>query len=156
MAYRVRVLRAAGLLKATRTSRRAGRPITYYRSSHDTYRVPLAATGFIDHRDQARRIGAPIGQRITDAYSAALGRSGTATRFSPATTAASTPPTNHRTAGRHPLLFEDRILHLTAEQAERLCTQLDQTLDELTSHDHHDGTARQTYAVMVAAVPIEA
>jgi hypothetical protein len=159
MAYRVRVLRAAGLLKATRTSRRAGRPITYYRSSQDTYRVPLAATGFIDHRDQTRRIGAPIYQRITDAYSAALARSGTATRFITRDDHGgiySTDQPPHRTAGRHPLLFEDRILHLTAEQAERLCNQLDQTLDELTSHDHHDGTARQTYAVMVAAVPTEA
>lgn len=59
MAYRVRVLQEAGLLLTTRTIRRAGRPITYSRSSQDAYRVPLTATGFTDQRDQARRIGAP-------------------------------------------------------------------------------------------------
>jgi hypothetical protein len=110
MAYRVRVLREAGLLQMTRTGRRAGRPISYYRSSQDAYRVPLAATGFTDHRDQARRIGAPIYRRITDAYSAALLRSGTATRFitrddNGGIYSTDLPP--HRTDKQHPLLFED-------------------------------------------------
>lgn len=159
MAYRIRVLRAAGLLKVTRSSRRPGRPISYYRSSQDAYRVALAATGFLDQRDQATRIGAPIYQRITDAYSTALARSGTTTRFITRDDHGSIYSTDqppHRTARRRPLLFEDRILQLTAEQAESLCAQLDRALNELTGHDQHDGTARHTYAVMVAAVPIEA
>jgi len=129
------VLRAASLLKVTRTSRRPGRPISYYRSSQDAYRVALAATGFLDHRDQATRIGAPIYQRITDAYSTALARSGTTTRFITRDDHGSIYSTDqppHRTARRRPLLFEDRILQLTAEQAESLCAQLDRALNELT------------------------
>lgn len=157
MAYRVRVLREAGLLQMTRTGRRAGRPISYYRSSQDAYRVPLAATGFTDHRDQARRIGAPIYRRITDAYSAALLRSGTATRFitrddNGGIYSTDLPP--HRTDKQHPLLFEDRIVQLTAHQAEWLCSHLDRILQELSERDDMNETDRQNYAVMVAAVPL--
>jgi hypothetical protein len=158
MAYRVGVLRQAGLLQMTRTSRRAGRPITYYRSTQDAYRVPLAATGFTDHRDQARRIAAPIYRQITDAYSAALLRSGTAARFitrddNGGIYTTDLPP--HRTRGQHPLLFEDRVVQLTAQQAEWLCVHLDRALDHLTIIDDSDVSVPQTYAVMVAAVPLE-
>lgn len=157
MAYRVRVLAEAGLLHVTRTHLRAGRPIRYYRSSHDAYRVPLAATGFTDHREQVRRIGAPIYRRITDAYSAALLRSGTATRFitrddNGGIYSTDLPP--HRTGKRHPLLFEDRVVQLTARQAEWLCNHLDRTLYELIEQDDADETDRQSYALMVAAVPL--
>ncbi len=158
MAYRVRVLLEAGLLQVTRTRSRAGRPITCYRSSHDTYRVPLASTGFTDHSDQARRIGAPIYRRITDAYSSALLRSGTVTRLltrddQGGVYSTDLPP--HRTPKRHPLLFEDRVVRLTVQQAEWLVDQLDRTLRELTENDDTDGGVRQDYAVMVAAVPLE-
>lgn len=157
MAYRIRVLHEAGLLQVTRNRRRAGRSITYYRSSRDAYRVPLAATGFTDHRDQARRIGAPIYRRITDAYSTALAQSGAATRFITRDDHGSIYSTDlppHRTRGRQPLLFEDRTIELTLEQADWLCTRLDRTLLELTDTDPTESTARQTYAVMVAAVPL--
>ena len=157
MAYRVRVLREAGLLQVARTDPRAGRPISYCRSSLDAYRVPLAATGFTDHRDQAPRIGAPVYRRITDAYSAALHRSGTATRFitrddKGGIYSTDLPP--HRTSKRHPLLFEDRIVQLTIHQAEWLCSHPDRTLQELTERVDPNETDRQSYAVMVAAVPL--
>ena len=59
-----------------------------------------------------------------------------------------------RTRGRHPLLFKDRVIQLTAHQAERLCDHLDRTLQELTERDDTDDTIRQKYAVMIAAVPL--
>lgn len=156
MAYRIRVLLDAGLLQVTATRPRAGRPVTLYRSSHDAYRVPLAATGFTDHRDQVRRIGAPIYQRITDAYSTALLRSGAATRYITRDDGGGVYTTDlppHRTR-RHPLHFEDRVVDLTAHQAEWLCDQLDRTLRQLTDHDDPGETKRQSYAVMTAAVPL--
>lgn len=157
MAYRVRVLRDAGLLQVTRTSPRAGRAVTYYRSSQDSYRVHLAATGFTDHRDQARRIGAPIYRRITDAYSHALAHSNAATRLitrddDGGIYSTDLPP--HRTRDRQPLLFEDRVLHLTLDQAEHLCAQLDRTLTELAGPPQEDTRPGHTYAVMLAAVPL--
>lgn len=158
MSYRIRVLREAGLLQVARTKRRAGRSITVYRSSHLAYRVPLAATGFTDHRDQARRIGAPIYRRITDAYSSALLRSGAATRLitrddEGGIYSTDLPP--HRTGRGRPLLFEDRVVRLTADQAEWLCEHLDRTLQELTGTGKSDDLVRQEYAVMLAAVPLE-
>lgn len=157
MAYRVRVLHQAGLLQVTRTTRRAGRAVTYYRSSQDAYRVHLAATGFTDHRDQARRIGAPIYRRITDAYSQALARSGTTTRLitrddNGSVYSTDLPP--HQTRDRQPLLFEDRVLHLTLDQAEHLCAQLDRILTEVAGAPRAEDGSGQTYAVMVAAVPL--
>lgn len=156
MAYRIRLLLDAGLLQVTATRPRAGRPVTLYRSSHDAYRVPLAATGFTDHRDQVRRIGAPIYRQITDAYSAALLRSGAATRYitrddNGGVYTTDLPP--HRTR-RHPLHFEDRVIELTAHQAEWLCDQLDRTMRQLTDNDDTGETKRQGYAVMTAAVPL--
>lgn len=158
MAYRVRVLLEAGLLQLVRTEARAGRAISYYRSSHDTYRVPLDATGFTDHQDQARRIGAPIYRRITDAYASALLRSGAATRLitrddDGGVYSTDLPP--HRVGNGRALLFEDRVVPLTAHQAEWLCAHLDRILHELSEQDGSDDTARHDYAVMVAAVPLQ-
>jgi hypothetical protein len=48
----------------------------------------------------------------------------------------------------------DRIVQLTAHQAEWLCSHLDRILQELTERDDTNETDRQTYAVMVAAVPL--
>lgn len=158
MAYRIRTLREAGLLEVARTSRRAGRSILYYRSSRDAYRVPLVATGFTDQRDQTRRIGAPIYRRITDAYSQALARSGAATRFITRDDQGSIYTTDlppHHAAGQNPLLFEDRVVDLTREQAEKLCIQLDQAIIELAELSPGESTTRQAYAVMVAAVPLD-
>lgn len=156
MAYRVRMLQEVGLLLATRTLRRAGRPITYYRSSQDAYRVPLTVTGFTDQRDQARRIGAPIYRRLTDAYSSALARHGTTTRLITRDDyggiySTDLPP--HRTANQQPLLFEDRVLHLTEAQAERLCRRIEEELDAVTG-DSDRAEPHHSYVVMVAAVPL--
>lgn len=157
MAYRVRVLQEAGLLLATGTRRRAGRPVTSYRSSQDAYRVPLAATGFLDQRDQARRIGAPIYRRLTDAYGTALARHGTTTRLITRDDHGgiySTDLSPHRTANEHPLLFEDRVLLLTKAEAERLCERLDKELD-IVARDSDSAAPRHAYVVLVAAVPLD-
>lgn len=158
MAYRIRVLHQAGLLRITRNQRRSGRSITYYRSSQDAYQVPLAATGFADHRDQTRRIGAPIYRRITDAYSAALASSGSVIRLITRDDHGSIYSTDlppHRTPDHHPLLFEDRTIRLTVEEAERLCTQLDRLINELPDRDDSSEATRHTYAIMVATVPLK-
>lgn len=158
MAYRIRVLRDAGLLQLTRTARRADRPVNYYRSSHDAYHVPLGVTGFADQAEQTRRIGAPIHRRLLDAYSSALAGSGVTTRviarddhggiFS-----TDLPP--HRTSRHNPLLFEDRTMHLTHEQAEWLCARLDELFTELATDRGAPETATQPYLVMTAAIPVE-
>lgn len=161
MAYRIRVLAQAGLLTPSRIARRAGRAITYYRSSHDSYRVPLHSTAFTDQRDQARRVGAPIYRRLTDAYSHALAGAGSTTRLilrddDDAVYATDLPP--HRTPEQQPLLFEDRLIQLTTAQAEQLCATLERVLIDLTrdsgrpteTADH----PKVTYTVMVAAVPL--
>ncbi|SDS51896.1 Helix-turn-helix domain-containing protein [Friedmanniella luteola] len=158
MAYRIRVLHQAGLLRIVRTHHRPGRPISYYRSTQDAYRVPLAATDFADQRDQTHRIGAPIYRRITDAYSAALASSGSGIRLITRDDhggiySTDLPP--HRTPDHHPLMFEDRTIELTVEQAERLCAQLDRLIDELPDRDDRTGKTRHSYAVMVAAVPLK-
>ncbi|GAA1427963.1 hypothetical protein GCM10009616_06480 [Microlunatus lacustris] len=157
MAYRVRVLQEAGLLLATRTLQRAGRPITYCRSSQDAYRVPLTATTFTGQRDQARRIDAPIYRRLNVAYSNALARHGTTTRLitrddQDGIYSTDQPPL--RTANQQPLLFEDRVLHLTQAQAERLCRRLEEELDAVTG-DSDSAEPHHSYIVMVAAVPLD-
>lgn len=48
MLYRIRVLRAAGLLRVAREEKRHGRPIKLYRSVHDAYFIPYYATPFAD------------------------------------------------------------------------------------------------------------
>ena len=155
MVYRVRILEQAGLLIITDTRRRAGRPVSIYRSSCDSYRVPLATTGFDDHRDQVRRIGAPIYRQLADAYSAVLASTGTATRFITRDDhghiySTDLPP--HHDRGGYPVTFEDRNLHLTRGQAEQLCRDLDRILED-AQKDDHGPHPKQDYSVMVAAIP---
>lgn len=157
MAYRIRVLHQAGLLRIVRTQHRAGRSIAYYRSTQDAYRVPLAATDFTDHRDQTRRIGAPIYRRLTDAYSAALASSGSIIRLITRDDhggiySTDLPP--HRTPDHHPLIFKDRTFQLSVGEAEHLCAQLDRLINELADRGHSTQTTQHPYAVMVAAVPL--
>lgn len=158
MAYRVRVLTAAALLIVTRRDERAGRPITYYQSSSDSYRVPLTATDFLDARDQTRRIGAPIQRRLNDAYSAVLARDTelvrTIARDDHGDIYSSDQPP-HRTSDRQPLIFEDRHIYLSVHRAERLCTELDRLLGELSNPhtDEPDTGPRQPYLIMIAALP---
>ncbi|GHF50490.1 hypothetical protein GCM10017781_28770 [Deinococcus metalli] len=58
--YRVRQLRAAGLLLQTGTRRRAGRPERLYRAVADAFIVPFALTPFADLEAQIVRQAAPL------------------------------------------------------------------------------------------------
>lgn len=55
MLYRIRTFVDAGLLRVVRRRPRAGRPIKIYRSSHDAYLVPYAATPFATLQELLRQ-----------------------------------------------------------------------------------------------------
>lgn len=158
MAYRVKVLREAGLLVVARTESRAGRQINYYRSTADSYHVPFLATGFDDLRDQASRIGAPIYRQITEAYAAVLTQADAATRFITRDDhggiyTTDLPP--NRTLQGFPLTFEDRVMYLTREQADRLCATLETTLASIAEPAHSDQSQREPYLIMLCALPTQ-
>lgn len=55
MLYRVRIFLKAGLLKVVRLEPRRGRPVKVYRSSTESYFVPLAVTPFEDTEARIKR-----------------------------------------------------------------------------------------------------
>ena len=55
MLYRVKTFLAAGLLQVIRLEPRAGRPVKHYRSSFDSYFVPLSATAYSDFEEEVRQ-----------------------------------------------------------------------------------------------------
>jgi len=61
----------------------------------------------------------------------------------------------HRTSDRQPLIFEDRHIYLSVARAERLCTELNRLLGELShpNPDEPDTGPRQPYLIMIAALP---
>lgn len=61
--YRVRRLRAAGLLRVVREEARAGRPVKVYRSSADAYFVPFAATPYAELRERLAEEAHPQWER---------------------------------------------------------------------------------------------
>jgi hypothetical protein len=75
MAYRVRSLHRAGLLTATRSEARGGRPITFYRAGEDI-RAPVAVLPEADTRALFELLDAGGRTAFLDALAAGADRSG--------------------------------------------------------------------------------
>jgi hypothetical protein len=72
MLYQVRTLVDAGLLQMLREEPRAGRPVRVYRSVHDAYFVPFAATPYDTLEQRISVQGDPIWAGLVAAYADAL------------------------------------------------------------------------------------
>lgn len=72
MLYQVRTLMGAGLLQMLREEPRAGRPVRVYRSVHDAYFVPFAATPYDTLEQRITVQGDPIWAGLVAAYADAL------------------------------------------------------------------------------------
>ena len=75
MLYQVRTLLACGLLEVVRVEPRAGRAVRVYRSVHEAYFVPFAATPYDTLEQRITVQGDPIWSGLVAAYANALRRS---------------------------------------------------------------------------------
>jgi hypothetical protein len=75
MLYQVRTLLGCGLLQVLREEPRAGRAVQVYRSVHDAYFVPFAATPYDTLEQRITVQGDPIWSGLVAAYADALRRS---------------------------------------------------------------------------------
>jgi hypothetical protein len=75
MLYQVRTLLDCGLLQVLRVEPRAGRAVRVYRSVHDAYFVPFAATPYDTLEQRIAVQGDPIWTGLVTAYADALRRS---------------------------------------------------------------------------------
>jgi hypothetical protein len=75
MLYQVRTLLRCGLLQVLREEPRAGRAVRVYRSVHDAYFVPFAATPYDTLEQRLTVQGDPIWAGLIAAYADALRRS---------------------------------------------------------------------------------
>ena len=73
--YQVRTLLDAGLLQIVRVEPRTGRAVKVYRSVHDAYFVPFAATPYNTLEERLSVQGRPIWAGLITAYADALRRS---------------------------------------------------------------------------------
>ncbi len=158
MLYRVKTLIAAGLVQVVETRPRGGRAIRVYRSVHDAYFIPLAATPFdtLEHRAWVQ--GEPTFRRLTAGYTAALRQHehvGHLLYASPGGVVHTTdqPPTHVGTG--EPLFFHDLTAHLTLDQAERIAEHLGAALRVTQERNtaQQDGQTKP-YLVMLALIPM--
>ena len=75
MLYQVRTLAGCGLLRIVREEPRAGRAVRVYRSVHEAYFVPFAATPYDTLEQRITVQGDPIWAGLVAAYADALRRS---------------------------------------------------------------------------------
>lgn len=64
MLYRVRKFCQAGLLRVSRSEKRAGRPIKHYRSTADAYFVPLSVTPFATVEERLANQMRPFNEEV--------------------------------------------------------------------------------------------
>lgn len=134
--YRVRRMVDAGLLQVVATRPRAGRAIKVYRSSHDGYRVPMAAMRYDDIRHRVATFGRPLLENLARAYTAALLTAPRHDRVIARTRAGDVWATDLLPAATRqgdPLHFADTVLWLDQEQAHRVQLRMQQALEDALS-----------------------
>lgn len=159
--YRVRTLLRAGLLRQVGERRRAGRPIKLYRSSHDHYFVPFAATGYDTLEDRLRAQGRPIWDGLIDAYAAALHghrRYGHHVFRSGGAVMTSDLLPEQSPSGR-PLFWSDTTVTLTDADADELAARLREWYAELVrrspaSTTGGSGEKGRRYLALAALLPV--
>ena len=70
--YRVKTFLEAGLLEVTRTQKRKGRAVKYYRSCHDAYFVPFTLTPYATLEERLEVQAEPIFGDLIRSYASAL------------------------------------------------------------------------------------
>ncbi|WP_162176590.1 ArsR/SmtB family transcription factor [Deinococcus frigens] len=157
--YRVRVMLDAGLLRVTRTERRAGRAIKHYRSVHDAYFVPFGLTAYHTLEDRLAAQGAPLFGTLIRAYGEVLRSSEHSGRFllrdeRGAVLTTDFPP--QQTPGGLPIVFYDTTLTLDVADARALGENLQSAFGQGVSAraSASSGPAGQRYLLMVALLPL--
>ncbi|NAZ82266.1 helix-turn-helix domain-containing protein [Kineococcus sp. R8] len=131
--YRVRRMLQVGLLQVVEERARAGRAVRVYRSSHDGYRIPMAAMGFDDLRHRVDTYGRVIIDDLARAYTAALAQAPRHDRILARNRAGEVwgsdlVPT--RTRSGHPVLFADAVVWLNRGQAEAVQRKFEEAITE--------------------------
>ena len=157
MLYQVRTLLACGLLQVLREEPRAGRPVRVYRSVHDAYFVPFAATPYDTLEQRITVQGDPIWRGLIAAYADALRRSrrhGHLLRRV-GDLVQTTDQLPDSTPGGQALFWSDSTVLLRDADAHRLGEQVRRWYDEARRLDREtqdDRTARR-YLCLAALLP---
>lgn len=157
MLYQVRTLLDCGLLHVVREEPRAGRPVRVYRTVHDAYFVPFAATPYNTLEQRITVQGDPIWTGLVAAYADALRRSRRnghlLRRVGDAVETTDQLPDS--TPSGQALFWSDSTIRLRDADARRLGEQVRQWYEEsqqLSAAARDDRTARR-YLCLAALLP---
>ena len=158
MLYRVKGMLGAGLIEVVERRPRAGRTVKVYRSVHDAYFVPFAATPYATLEERVAVQGQPLFARLTAGYAAVLREhehAGNTLRIGEdgAVWTSDHPPTT--THDGHSVVFNDMTVRLEPDRAQTVATELMQTFTQAL-RTQQAGAPRQSsqYLVMVALIPL--
>lgn len=160
MLYRVRRMVDIGLLEVVATKKRSGRAIKIYRSSHDGYFVPNEAMPYDDLKHRVTSQGRQLGERLSDAYTDVLFRSGNSGRVMARDEAGDNwttdlpPATNHK---GQPSFITDITVSLTTEEATQIRNLLGNAINRGLDYSRHtSSTPKQPYLMFCSILPIPA
>jgi hypothetical protein len=157
MLYQVRTLVNAELLQVAREEPRAGRAVRVYRSVHDAYFVPFAATPYDTLEQRITVQGDPIWTGLVAAYANALRRSQRHGHLLRRTgeTVQTTDQLPNTTPSGQALFWSDSTILLRDADARRLGEQIRQWYDDAQrcSHETRDSRGLRRYLCLAALLP---
>lgn len=159
MLYRARRMVSVGLLKVVATRKRPGRAIKIYRSSHDGYFVPNEAMPYDDLKHRVSRQGHGLIERLSDAYTDVLFRSGNSGRVLARDNAGDYWSTDLPPANNHkgqPAFITDVTISLTTEEAAQIRDLLVSAISRGLDQSRHTTTkvTKHPYLMFCSILPI--
>ena len=160
MLYRVRRMVAVGLLEVVATRKRSGRAIKIYRSIHDGYFVPNEVMPYDDLKHRVTSQGRGLADRLADAYTDVLFRSGNSGRAMARDdtgdywTTDLPPATNHK---GQPTFITDMTISLTTEEATQIRNLLATAINRGRNRSRQPTNApKHPYLIFCSILPIPA
>lgn len=156
--YRVNTFLDIGLLEVTRTRKRKGRAVKYYRSRHDAYFVPFALTPYATLEERLEVQAEPIFADLIRSYAGALRqneRYGNHLFRSAEGAVMTTDAVPELLSSGLPVLYSDMVTRLPRDEAVALAEALRVLFQQGVATKRVEPSGIQDYFFMVALLPLE-
>ncbi len=153
--YRVKTFVDAGLLEVTRTQKRKGRAVKYYRSVHDAYFVPFTLTPYATLEERLEVQAEPIFGDLIRSYASALRQNERYGNylFRAGEGVVTTDAVPELLPSGLPVVYSDKVVNLSKTEAVALAEAL-RELFRRGGKTEHEPAEAQNYFFMVALLPL--
>lgn len=154
--YRVNAFLDAGLLDVTKTLKRKGRAVKYYRSVHDAYFVPFTLTPYATLEERLGVQGEPIFADLIRSYASALRQNERYGNYLSRTSEGAVVTTDaipELLPSGLPVVYSDTVVSLSKSEAVALAEAL-RALFQHGVETEHGSVETRDYFFMVALLPL--